>query len=934
MKTHLGSALIFLALALLQSCTQTADKIKPTIAQLPSRIINLEPKVSFELKDYQAIKSYRELVSITPQGGEYGKEVQRLADLELEASLDNRLSDNPGLVKQGEQEAYLAIQRYQQYLKTYPDRPDNDLILYQLSRAYAMQSDAEKSQAYMQQLVTQFPASRYMDEIQFRRGENFFVEGLYADAEKSYGAVVENYPDSAYYEKSLYKYGWTRFKQNQNVNAINSFVQFLDLKQKQHKLDEINLAESLSRAEKELVDDVLRVISLSFSYLPARQPLSQYFNRAGKRAYEPLLYRRLAEFYLSKDRVTDATDIYLSYGDNYPFSRFTPVFHGLVIDLYKQPGFASLLLPEKKTYVKKYNKGSAFWNQQTAQTQAMLQPILTTHMFDIATHYHATARASRKASDYNKTASWYQRYLSSFPQDDKAAEVNFLLAESLFDAAQYAQAVTEYEKTAYQYPNHKNSAEAAYAALIAYNKLLKVSDQQNRFLINERLIQSSLRFSDQFPDDERMPAVLLKTAEQLFSLKRFSQAQLAAQRLTNNPQIKPAVKQKAWVLIAHSSFELADYVAAEKAYTQVLRGLKESAKNQHKNAMLEQLAASIYKQGEVERMIGNHQLAASHFLRVGTAVPGSTQRVIADYDAATEYITLKQWPTAIILLETFRNNYPQQQKWQQGVTQKLALAYNNSGNYGKAADEMIRLVELTPKTQQQDLLWQAADLYHQAGNSKQAISTYKTYIKKFPKPLSRSIELRHKVSQYYAAKKDTKSYHFWLNEIVKADAKGKQQRSDRSRYLAATASLELIKPVHKKYSSIKLTIPLKKSLKRKKKLMKQSIDAYSKAVKYQVEEVTTAATFNIAEIYREFAAALLESERPKKLNEEELEEYNYILEDQAYPFEEKAIDIHESNLSRIPEGSFDDSIKNSLKALAKMMPFRYAKSEMTESHVE
>ena len=918
---------------LLFSCASNDSNFGPTLADVEQQPVELEPTVEFTINRQQVIDSYRELVAIIPGGEKYGKEMQRLADLELEAGLDNKMSEDPKLALQGELESKLAIQRYEQYLETYPNREDNDLILYQLSRAYALQAEADKSRRVMDQLVSQFPESKYIDEIQFRRGENLFVDGRYASAESAYGVVVNQYQDSVYYEKALYKYGWTQFKQNQYDEAINSYVQLLDFYQQQQKLDQIKLAEGLARAETELMQDVLRVISLSFSYQSARQPISQFFNRNGKREYEPLLYKNLGELYISKERITDASDIYLSYGENYPFSRYTPVFHSLAIAAYKKAGFASLLLPEKERYVKTYNKGSPFWAQQTPEDQASLQPMLTAHMSDIATHYHATARASKKTVDYKKAADWYQLYLDSFPADEKAPDINFLLAESRFDARQFQQAVNEYEKTAYLYPPHKNSAEAGYAALIAYNALYKISKTENKGRINEQLIQSSLRFSDEFSDDKRMPAVLLNTAEQFFDLKRYREANDAAQRLVKNPQIKPDVKHNAWILIAHSQFELNQFAEAEIAYVNVIKGLQPKDKKT-RNTMRDQLAASIYKQGEIEREKGNHLLAAGHFLRVGQSVPTSPKRVIAEYDAATEYIALKDWDNSIKILEGFRKKYPKEKRWRQGVSEKLALAYSNAGKQSKAAGEIMTLVKLSPKSDQRDLLWQAADLYEKSGNNQQAVSIYKTYVKKYPQPLGRSIELRHKIAQSYLKKKDTKRYHYWLNEIIKADAKGKQQRTARTRYLAATSSIELVKPVHRNFSRVKLTTPLKKSLARKKKLMKQSIDAYTKAAKYQVEEVTTASTFHIAEIYREFATALLKSERPKNLNEEELEEYNYLLEDQAYPFEEKAINIHESNLARIPSGTYDESVKNSLKSLGKLMPFRYAKIERVDKYVE
>ncbi|MGD8840078.1 MAG: hypothetical protein PVI70_10805, partial [Gammaproteobacteria bacterium] len=146
--------------------------------------------------------------------------------------------------------------------------------------------------------------------------------------------------------------------------------------------------------------------------------------------------------------------------------------------------------------------------------------------------------------------------------------------------------------------------------------------------------------------------------------------------------------------------------------------------------------------------------------------------------------------------------------------------------------------------------------------------------------------------------------------------------------------LELIAPLQRAYQQAKLTVPLKASLQKKKKLMQQSIDAYSRAIKYQVQEVTTEATFQIAEIYRNFAKSLMNSQRPKGLDEEQLEEYDLLLEEQAYPFEEKAIDIHLANFKRIPEGTYDEPTRKSLRVLGEMMPYRFAKVESTESYVE
>jgi hypothetical protein len=50
------------------------------------------------------------------------------------------------------------------------------------------------------------------------------------------------------------------------------------------------------------------------------------------------------------------------------------------------------------------------------------------------------------------------------------------------------------------------------------------------------------------------------------------------------------------------------------------------------------------------------------------------------------------------------------------------------------------------------------------------------------------------------------------------------------------------------------------------------------------------------------------SERPEGLNAMEMEEYELAIEEQAYPFEEKAIEVHESNLTLIGLGVYNDWI--------------------------
>ncbi len=149
-------------------------------------------------------------------------------------------------------------------------------------------------------------------------------------------------------------------------------------------------------------------------------------------------------------------------------------------------------------------------------------------------------------------------------------------------------------------------------------------------------------------------------------------------------------------------------------------------------------------------------------------------------------------------------------------------------------------------------------------------------------------------------------------------------------FLAAKAAFLLAEPRYQDFRRIRLVAPLKKSLKKKKQRMELALEAYGRAAEYGVAEFTTASTYRIAELYHSLSQDLLASERPKTLSAAELEQYEVLLEEQAYPFEEKAIEVHEANVQRVGNDIYDDWVKRSFVQLSKLRPAQYAKYEKSE----
>jgi hypothetical protein len=89
----------------------------------------------------------------------------------------------------------------------------------------------------------------------------------------------------------------------------------------------------------------------------------------------------------------------------------------------------------------------------------------------------------------------------------------------------------------------------------------------------------------------------------------------------------------------------------------------------------------------------------------------------------------------------------------------------------------------------------------------------------------------------------------------------------------------------------------------------------------------------MGELYRQLGADLIASERPKGLDADAKEQYDVLLEEQAFPFEEKAIELHETNTRHAGDGVYDQWVQRSFEVLAKLKPARYAKAEKSEEYV-
>lgn len=826
-----------------------------------------------------------------------------------------------------------AIPLLVQLLKSYPNNPDNDRVLYNLAKAYDHRGETDTLLDTLERLTKEYPRSAHIDDVQFRRGELLFSLGLPAQAAEAYNAIVSQYPGSPLYEKALYKLAWSRYKEGRYDAAVDAFLPLLERDMARAPADHKTADPNLSRGEEEFINDILRGTSLCLAQLNGLQSLANYFAQHGERPYEYRLYETLAQLYLEQQRIEDAANVYRNFVARHPNYPQAPLIDSKILAVYEKGGFIDLVQTAKEDFIDHYEPSAAYWTKNPGADRGDTLNKVREYLQEVTRYAHAKAQKTKAAPDYQQAEHWYRLFFKSYPQDPLAPDMHFLFGEILFEDQRYADAAQEYEKVAYEYKDAHRGAEAAYAAVLAREKIAAGLAGTDPQAAAQQSFIALQRFSETYPNDPRAPAALVKIAQEWFSRHDLPKAELAAQGLlAMKPEADSALRRDAWMILGHSQFEEQHYADAEHSYQQTLALMPKTDDKRHD--IEENLAAAVYKQGELARTAGDLRGAARHFLRIADITPSAGIAATAQYDAAAALLTLEDWPKAVQLLEGFRAHYPDN-PLQSDVPPKLALAYQKTGDWRKAAVEMETIADQGKDEElKRDAVWQSAELYSRAGQAQNALRMYQNYLSRFPKPATQAIEAQQHLADLYAQQDDSEAQHHWLQQIIDTDKSSGAESNERSHLLAARASLTLADVRYRAFSAIKLTNPLKKSLKLKQQAMDDALAAYRAAGEYGIADITTASTYRAAQIYSELGKALMNSERPKGLSALELDQYNVLLEEQAYPFEEQAIALHEANAHRAAETIYDDWVKKSFADLSKLLPGRYAKAEKGEAYVD
>lgn len=878
--------MLILVLLGLSACTATPDRSVDRVLTRPVQEQVVKPSETMPSVTVQQVtEAYQSVYKDTED-----KELARIV-LQRQAILVARQAP-PSEV----------IAKCEALLRMYPGDAGNAELLYQMAYSYERIKQHDKALQVLTLLVDDYALSPLWREAQFRRAELLFDRREYAAAAAVYRTLIAGEATQSFHKQALYKLGWAHFKLGSLV-PMQEF--FYDL------LDALPLGEDITvlpELDQALAKDAIKALSIAYADTPASTWITNDMaTRTTRPAYLNQLYELVAENYWQQQRYQEAAETLLALVEVLPQHVRVPWNIMRAGEGYELSGLAARAQEVRVALLSRYGYSSEYWGKADQGQKERLAPVLQKVELQVARFYHGQGQQSGKAADLALAVRAYQTYLERFSQSDTAGEVNFLLGEAEYEKGNYAAAITAYNKAAFDYPRHKYSAESAYAALLTWQKRVDLGDELRR----KGFDASMESYIGHFQDDARWPAVIQKKVEEQFANADYRGALMTARLMQRTmdgmgKKIGPAIL----TLIAQCEYELGEFGAAEQT-------ARQAAPDQQNP----QLAAAIYRQGQQAYQRQQWQEAAGHFARIPET---AEEYPLAQYFAGNAYYQIKDFKRSQPLLKTFLSLMPADELTLDART-KLVEANEAQGLWEEAASQ-LEILAPTAKTEEQHraMLWRAASAYSRAGRAREAAQVYERIVVWFIKPLDMLMEAHLSLAAWYQSQGETNRQRAHLEAVAKKNLYAKDDATLRG--LVGRAMLALAESDGQACQAMVLKSPIEKVVKRKKELLQSAIYYYKQTLELDAKQATMV-TYQMAKLYQDFAADLIESERPTGLDKEEREMYQLMLEEQAYPFEEKAIALFERNVTDHPSTSQDSWVIKSQVELKKLRPAHDTRQE-------
>jgi tetratricopeptide (TPR) repeat protein len=866
-----------------------------------------------------------------------------------------------------EQDYGKARARFLTVLRKYKSFKNYDLALYVDGFLASEEGKLDESKSRFDKILEWFPESRFVPDAHMMRAEYEFTKDNpdYAFAFSEYEKVLEH-KNSELYDIALFKSAWTLWRLGRSEEAARRFLKVFQStedagkKRQRGELEELQ-SEALKNLVTVFVEDEKNRAEDMYKFLVQAggdKFAGRIVRAMAETLYDQAQYERGVEAYRLLLKLEPTSPSAYQYALAIAQAHSTMEVWKALEDDYRWI-LKDYVAPADKTQPK-----SGWVSAQRPEVLAVAERAIEQQLREDAVGLHAKAQRDKVSkAEYQGAANLYTLYVGRFGNHPEAYEINYNLADIYFYHLDGAiEAADAYLAAVRLNPQGKLSRTALYNALSAlevarsreFEAAKKSGKKQEETPTDKKLTEAMELYVKSYPDDRQIPELLFRQGKLYYDYEVYDPAVrqwgLLLERYPNDRYSVGAGE-----LILDSFNRSKDYQNIETW----ARRLKKAPgfQSPQSQAKLDGLiVGAMFKQGEQLAEKGEHDKAATAYLRAAREFPKEQRSAQAAVNAEVEAKragNLETLAGAAALLVEHHKGRPE---GAQGLW-IAATTYQEVGLFSEAAGYHATLVDGWPKSEHhKDAAYNAVLLRATVGEHQKAIESGEKFKRAYPrdeltdevtflmgKAHEKAGKLKEAEALYDKYSRSARSVDAQIEALVrlatvrKGDERGSAQALDRAvhvytqrksqlgargKYFAAKARYMQGEAILARYEAVKIegdVKQLKERLKKKSELLKKAAEAFLATAEMGVAEWTTASLYQIGFTYESFSKALLNSPPPAGLSEAEKELYTQSIEEFIVPIEERGLEAYESGWKKAIElGIFNEWTAKMRAALGRL----------------
>jgi tetratricopeptide (TPR) repeat protein len=674
-----------------------------------------------------------------------------------------------------------SIKLYEGILRNFTRYSRADQATFYLGAAHQDLGRLDEAIGSFKRLVKLYPQSSFVPDAFVLIGEYYFDKNNAYQALRAYQKATQ-YKDSEKYPFAMYKLGWCFYNVGDYGKAIDTMKAVVSYSMGQGAGGRLQLQE-------EALKDLVRFFADAGEMAEAYE----YFNKLGKKELIQAMLKRLANMYFEQGKFDECVETYRRLILENPQSSDCPDYQHEIIQAYRKVGRREKTLEEIDRLRRDYGKNSAWARANASNQEAVVDATkrVEENLRRVAVEYHNKARQLDKGGRKDAPGVFelarraYSTYLEEFPAGEHVYEVRYAYGELLYKVKRFDEAFDQYMAVVEIDPKGKHSRFCAGSAIYSASAMVKKAgggkpvrmaagakkEPQPLTDWEKRLVDSSARFAELYPEDKKVIGFIYESAYLLYYKFRFAEAADQFKRVIKmDPRSKQAETAANLIL---DSFVVNEDWSNLKKNSKFYYDQESLGGSRFKKEVYEIYENSSFKVIEVDFTADEDKgKAADRFVAFYKEFPISKQSAKALNNASVYYTQVDRivdsMKTRHILVEDPK--FGPKTKYYYDQISNLGFNYETVADFAKAAFYYEKLFALYPEerkkkakedadsveqmdSQAGDAIYSAAVFRKALGEWKKAVENYGKFIAAFPKD-ERVTDVRMTIARTYEDEKD------------------------------------------------------------------------------------------------------------------------------------------------------------------------------------